>query len=138
MEILRRLAELENQMKQLTGGPVQEAEKKEKLPEPLDPEVGDDAGEPVMPHDFEGKLSPEILERIYDGILTQLGELELEGQISPLDSPQKVREALLAVVRQLYIKKSMISKMGRKFARFGAKRFLRKQRTALGKAVSQG
>lgn len=120
MEILKRIQELEAKMKQLAG-PVQEAEE-----------------EPEAPEDIEGKLSPEVLERIYDGVLTMLGELELEGVIPPLDSPAKIRQALLAAVRQMYIKKSMISKMGRKFARFGAKRFLRKQRAALGKAVSQG
>jgi len=126
MEILKRLAALEAQVQSLTKAPVQEAEKE------VAPEAPEEA-----PVDLDAKLSPEVLEKFYDGILSVLGELELEGQLPPLDSPQKVRDALLAIVRQLYIKKSMISKMGRKFARFGAKRFLRKQRNVLGKAVSQ-
>jgi hypothetical protein len=129
MEILKRIEELEAKMRQLAGPVVQEAEKEPQMDDEVDVE-------PAV--DFDGKISPDVLERVYDGVLTILGELELEGAIPPLDSPAKIRQALLAVVRQMYIKKSMISKMGRKFARFGAKRFLRKQRTALGKAVSQG
>jgi hypothetical protein len=133
MEILKRIEELESKMKKLIGGssaPVSEAEAR--------PEMDDAEGEDEAPLEIDQKLSPEILERVYEGVLTILGELELEGQIPALDTPAKTRQALLAVVRQMYIKKSMISKMGRKFARFGAKRFLRKQRVALGKAVNQG
>lgn len=89
MEILKRIAELEDKMKQLVGTSVEPLKEKEEAHEE----------EPV--EDFDAKLSTEHLERFYDGLLTTLGELELEGQLPTLDSPAKVRDALLAVVRQL-------------------------------------
>jgi len=131
MEILKRLSDLEEKMKQLVGEPkVTEAED-----EPDEDEV---QGAPsVEPVNIDGKLTPEILSRIYEGVLEKLGELEYEGILPPLDTPAKARDALLAAVRQMYIKKSLISKMGRVLARVGAKRYLRKQRNIIGKVLSK-
>jgi hypothetical protein len=97
-------------------------------------EQGDEE-ETELENDYKNHLTTETLERFVDGLLTVLGELELEGQVPEIETPQHAKDALLAVVRQLYIKKSTVAKMSRKFARFGAKRFLRKQKTAIGKAV---
>jgi hypothetical protein len=85
--------------------------------------------------EYENSLTQELLERFVDGLLTVLSEVELEGQIPEIETPEQAREAILAVVRRLYTKKSVVAKMSRKFARFGAKRFLRKQKTVLSKAV---
>ena len=131
MEILSRIDELEKKMNMLVGKPITEKEaSKKEAPEE----------EPVTPEanfiDFEEKLTPELLERFHYGLLQVLGELELEGRLPAMETPSQIKSALNAVVRQLYIRKSMISKMGRVFARFGAKRFLRKQRSAIGKAMT--
>jgi len=131
MEILKRLSDLEEKMKQLVG-PSQKTEAED------DPDEDEIEGAPsVEPVDFDGKLTPEILSRIYEGVLEKLGELELEGLVPPLDTPAKARDALLAAVRQMYIKKSLISKMGRVLARVGAKRYLRKQRNVIGKVLAK-
>lgn len=131
MEILKRLADLEEKMKQLTGPSVKtEAED--------DADEDEVQGAPaVQPVDIDGKLTPEILSRIYEGVLEKLAELEEEGIVPELDTPAKARDALLAAVRQMYIKKSLISKMGRVLARVGAKRYLRKQRNVIGKVLSK-
>lgn len=82
------------------------------------------------------ELTDEVLERFVDGLLTVLGELELEGNVPEIENPEQARDSMLAVIRRLYMRKSLVARMSRKFARFGAKRFLRKQRTAIAKGLS--
>lgn len=84
---------------------------------------------------YEVVLSDEALERFADGLLTVLGELETEKLIPPVDNAGMARDALLAVVRQMYQRKNALSKMSRKFARFGAKQFLKRQRALIAKAL---
>ncbi len=80
-------------------------------------------------------LSDESLERFADGLLTVLGELDQEKLIPEIENASQARSALLGVVRQLYQRKSVVAKMSRKFARFGAKQFLRRQRALIGQAI---
>src|SRR5690348_16025325 len=125
MDILKRLEEIQSKVKLIESNgdhpPLIER---------------DDVENVNSEEHFGNRLTNEHLERFVDGLLTILGELELEGQLPSIETPQQARDALLAVVRQLYIKKSLVAKMSRKFARFGAKRFLRKQKTVIGKAAS--
>jgi hypothetical protein len=120
--IFERIDEMEQKIMAINA-PLQEA----------DPDFIDSDAE----GEYENKLTPELLERFVDGLLIVLGEVEMEGQIPQIESANQARDALLAVVRRLYMKKSLVAKMSRKFARFGAKRFLRKQQTVIRKASSQ-
>jgi hypothetical protein len=86
--------------------------------------------------EYENKLTDDALEAFVDGLLITLGEMEMSGRIPKIESPSQAHDALLGVIRKLYTRRSVIRKMARKFARFGAKQFLRKQRTALSKSVS--
>lgn len=84
---------------------------------------------------YEVVLDEETLERFADGLLTVLGELESEKAIPAIEDADTARDALLAVVRQLFQKKSTLAKMSRKFARFGAKQFLKRQRQQITKSI---
>lgn len=94
------------------------------------------AAEPEKEADvYDVVLSDEALERFADGLLTVLGELETEKLIPEVEDAGMARDALLAVVRQLYQRKNALSKMSRKFARFGAKQFLKRQRALIAKSL---
>ena len=84
---------------------------------------------------YDVVLDDEALERFADGLLTVLGELETEKMIPPIEDASMARDALLAVVRQLFQRKNSIGKMSRKFARFGAKQFLKRQRALISKSL---
>lgn len=126
MSLIDRLEALEKNVAELTKPkePVAEASK-------------DEWDNPELEAEYMGRLTDDLLERFVDGLLITLGEVELEGHIPEIQTPQEAKEALMAVIRRLYIKKSTVAKMSRKFARFGAKRFLQKQRTALSKDVTR-
>lgn len=121
MSIFKKIEELEAKVQSLLG-------EKESPEAPDASELSDE--EPFA-------LTEDDLERFVDGLLLVLSELELEGRHKEITDPQEARRAILAVIRQLYIKKSLVGKMSRKFARFGAKRFLRKQRTAIGRSMQK-
>ena len=93
---------------------------------------GNEKGEERI--DFDSKIGDADLEEFVDGLLTTLGELELKGRFK-IDGSSEARDALMAVIRQLYLRKSLIAKNSRKFARWGAKQFLRRQKTELGRAL---
>ena len=117
-DVFKKLDELTERVREMPRAPKLEAEESSES-------------------EYEEKLTNDLLERFVDGLLTVLGEVELEGQIPEIERPEQAREAILAVVRRLYVKKSVVAKMSRKFARFGAKRFLRKQKTDLNKASAK-
>lgn len=122
MDYRKQIEDLERKINELKKAPMED---------PVEPE-DDEASE----EKFFNELSDEVLERFVDGMLVVLGELELEGMIPEVQSPAQAKSAMLAVIRRLYLRKSLVARMSRKFARFGAKRFLRKQRTAITKAMS--
>jgi hypothetical protein len=117
MNAAKLLEEIERKIAGLS-----EAEKQEE-----EPEKGSDL--------YDVVLDDEALERFADGLLTVLGELETEKLIPPIESAGMARDALLAVVRQLYQRKNSIGKMSRKFARFGAKQFLKRQRALISRSL---
>lgn len=87
--------------------------------------------------DYENKLTDDVLEKFAEGLLTKLGELEMLGQVPPIESPVQAKKALLAVIRSLNLRKGVLNKMGRKFARLGAKQFLRRQRRELSHSLTK-
>lgn len=81
------------------------------------------------------EMDDDTVERFVDGMLIVLGELEQTGALPRIERPEQARDAILAAVRRLYQKRSLISKMSKKFARFGSKRVLRKARQEISKAL---
>lgn len=77
------------------------------------------------------ELSDSQLEEFTNGILTALGVMAERGEVPPIDTPAQAREALLAVVRELYRNKSVLAKFSHAFARYGAKQFVRRQKRSL-------
>lgn len=133
MDYVKQIEDLEMRLKEMKANfvnPVSEV--KEKEPEVSNKQDSEEDSEDK----FFNELSDEVLERFVDGMLTVLGELELEGMVPEIETPAQAKSAMLAVIRRLYLRKSLVSRMSRKFARFGAKRFLRKQKTAITKAMS--
>ena len=119
------LEEIEQKLEKLSAKEIQEAASKS--------DFESDAGEEDKLYSVV--LSDEALERFADGLLTVLGELDQEKLIPEIENAAQARSALLGVVRQLYQRKSVVAKMSRKFARFGAKQFLRRQRALIGQAI---
>jgi hypothetical protein len=117
MKIFEELDLLENKINKI-------CEKEEKDPDPEGEE------------DFFLDLDDDMVEDFIDGILVVLGKLEQNGQISRVETAQQAKEAVIAVVRRLYQKRGLISKLGAKYARFGAKRELRTAKKEIGKALA--
>lgn len=87
--------------------------------------------------EYDNKLTDHVVEKFVDGLLITLGELEMSGQIPPIETPAQAKAALLGVIRRLYTRKAAIAKMGRKFARLGAKQFLRRQRNNISRSIAK-
>lgn len=114
---LRDLELLETKIKQIL-------EKEEKDPEP------------EVEEDFFLELNDDMVEDFIDGLLVVLGKLEQSGEIARIESPKQAKDAVIAVVRKLYQKRGLISKLSAKYSRFGAKKELAKAKREISKAVS--
>lgn len=75
--------------------------------------------------DYFKNLNSDDLEKLSDGLLLALSELESEGKIKKFETPSDAKIALLSAIRKLYQSRGLISKEGRKFQKFGSKRILR-------------
>jgi hypothetical protein len=132
--IIQEYSRLEEEKKMNAAKLLEEIERKlSRLGEARSKDSTPEEEEPSGVYDVV--LSDESLERFADGLLTVLGELEAEKSIPPIESASMARDALLAIVRQLYQRKNSIGKMSRKFARFGAKQFLKRQRAQITKSL---
>jgi len=98
--------------------------------------VGQEPEKETTVQDFFKHIDDDTLEKFVDGMLLVLGELEQTGKIPKFQSPEDVQNAVVAAVRRMYSKRSLISQMSRKFHRFGSQRTLRKKRIDIGKAIS--
>lgn len=88
-----------------------------------------------MSDDFTDHLDDEVLQKIADGMLLVLSELEAEGKIKKFDSPQDSKNALLAAIKKLYQSRGLISKEGRKLQRFGSTRVMKNAKRDIGHAM---
>lgn len=82
--------------------------------------------------EVETLLSDEsILGEFADALLTVIARLERDRIVPEIQSSEDARAMLLAVIRHLFMNRAMLSKMGRRFAMFGARRIIQKQRQKL-------
>lgn len=86
--------------------------------------------------EFFKKIDDDMIEDFIDGVLVVLGKLEQNGQIPRIETPSQAKNAVIAVVRRMYQKRGLISKLSTKYSRFGSKRELKKARSEIGKALS--
>lgn len=101
-----------------------------------DPEEKMGPESPEREGDFFKHLSDDTVEKFVDGILIVLGELQATGEIPNIEDANDARDAVLAAVRRMNQRRSLISRMARKFSRFGTKRILRKARADISHALS--
>lgn len=80
-------------------------------------------------------LTDDILEEFVDSVLSTMVTLSDKGFFPEVESAAEARMALLAVVRKMYLRKSVLATMSSKFARYGAERLLRSQRTKISKSI---
>ncbi len=80
-------------------------------------------------------LTDDILEEFVDSVLSTMVTLSDRGFFPEVETAQEARAALLAVVRKMYLRKSVLATMSSKFARYGAERLLRSQRTKITKSI---
>lgn len=92
--------------------------------------------EPEVEEDFFLELNDDMVEDFIDGILVVLGKLEQNGQIPRIETAHQTKDAVIAVVRKLYQKRGLITKLSTKYSRFGAKRELTKAKREISKAIS--
>jgi hypothetical protein len=70
------------------------------------------------------ELDDELIEGFVDAILLRVAEMERTGLIEPVVTAEDAKEIVLSVIKKMYKKQGLISKMSSKFARFGSKRAL--------------
>lgn len=131
MDALKKLEEMQKRI----GNILKETKIESKLNEAKSSD-SIDSDESGNEDEYFNKITDDVLEDFANGLLITLGEMELDGKIPKIESGEQARAALLAVIRRLYIKKNVLGKMSRIFARYGAKQFLRKQRAAMGKTMT--
>lgn len=80
-------------------------------------------------------LTDDMLEEFVDAVLSTMVTLSDKGFFPAVESAAEARVALLTVVRKMYLRKSVLATMSSKFARYGAERLLRSQRTKISKSI---
>lgn len=134
-QISKRMADRLTEKKELSMKGFKELELLEgKIKKILEKEEKDP--DPEQEEDFFLELDDDMIEDFIDGILVVLGKLEQNGQIPRIESAKQAKDAVIAVVRRLYQKRGLITKLSTKYARFGAKRELSKAKKEIGKALS--
>lgn len=130
MNTFEKLAELESKVNNLLG----EAKKKEpkKEEEDLAASKGDEQEQKM----FDLMSGDDIIEEFIDGMIFTLSELQQTGRLPEMESAEDAKGAIIAAIRRMYQKRSLIAKQSRLFARFGAKRILQRTRRELNKSLS--
>lgn len=115
-----------------------EAKKKDKEKEDEDDSEDEGKGKKTdeeLEAKFAKKITDDMIEGFVDSLLLNIAELEQTGQIDPIESPDEIQSAVLAVVRKLNQKRGVITSLSRKFARFGSRRALTRARLDISKAL---
>lgn len=130
MNTFEKLEELENKVKAILG----EA-KKDKEEEPSKSEEEEEKAK--EDHMFDAMSGDDVVEEFIDGMIFTLSELQQSGRIPEIKDATHAKAAIIAAIRRMYQKRSLIAKQSRLFARFGAKRILQRARRELNKSLSK-